>query len=327
MARRVRGRAAAATTPAVGKQPLDISCGRHGWSARRTFVGSVASLATTATLPALGQSVAPGAILKKAIPSTGEQIPAIGLGTWITFNVGSNEKLRAARAQVMQTFLDRGGRLINSSPMYGSSEAVIGYGLARIGNKDALFSAGKVWTPLKSLGINQMENSRRLWGVERFDLMQVHNLLDWSTHIETLKAMKAQGRVRYIGITTSQGWRHGDLEEIMRSEPIDFVAFSYNVVDREVEERLSTGRGRARDRGHRQPAISGGRVDRAYAPIHCPHGAVEIDCANWAQFLLKFIVSHPAVTCVIPATGRVDHMEENMGAMRGRHPIRGCVRA
>lgn len=205
---------------------------------RRTFVGSIASLGATATLPALAQGPAPGAILKKAIPSTGEQIPAIGLGTWITFNVGSDEKLRAARAQVMQTFFDRGGTLIDSSPMYGSSEGVIGYGLARIKNKGALFSAGKVWTLLKPLGVNQMENSRKLWGVERFDLMQVHNLTDWSTHIETLKAMKAQGRVRYIGITTSQGWRHGDLEKIMRTEPIDFVAFSYNVVDREVEERL-----------------------------------------------------------------------------------------
>ena len=121
------------------------------------------------------------------------KFPPIGLGTWITFNVGSDEKLRAARAQVMQTFFDRGGSLINSSPMYGSSEAVIGYGLARIKNKGALFSAGKVWTLLKPLGVNQMENSRRLWGVERFDLMQVHNLLDWSTHLETLKAMKARG--------------------------------------------------------------------------------------------------------------------------------------
>jgi diketogulonate reductase-like aldo/keto reductase len=287
---------------------------------RRTFVGSVASLGATATIPALGQNVAPGPILKKPIPSTGEQIPAIGLGTWITFNVGSNEKLRNARAQVMQTFFDRGGSLIDSSPMYGSSEAVIGYGLARITNKRALFSAGKVWTVLKPLGVNQMESSRRLWGVERFDLMQVHNLLDWSTHIETLKVMKAQGRVRYIGITTSQGWRHGDLERIMRNEPIDYVAFSYNVVDREVEERLLP---LAAERGIaviiNRPFQEGVLINRMmYHPL--PPWAAEIDCANWAQFLLKFIISHPAVTCVIPATRRVDHMEENMGAMRGRQP-------
>ena len=220
----------------------------------------------------------------------------------------------------MQTFFDRGGTLINSSPMYGSSEAVIGYGLARIKNRSALFSAGKVWTLLKPLGVNQMETSRKLWGVERFDLMQVHNLLDWSTHIETLKAMKAQGRVRYIGITTSQGWRHGDLEKIMRTEPIDFVAFTYNVVDREVEERLLP---LAAERGIavivNRPFQEGVLIDRMkHHPL--PPWAGEIDCANWAQFLLKFIISHPAVTCVIPATRRVDHMEENMGAMRGRMP-------
>jgi diketogulonate reductase-like aldo/keto reductase len=287
---------------------------------RRAFVGSLAGLGASTALPALGQAPNQGAILKKPIPRSGEQIPAIGLGTWITFNVGENEKLRAARAQVMQTFFDRGGTLIDSSPMYGSSEAVIGYGLARIKNRAALFSAGKVWTLTKTLGVNQMEASRKYWGIERFDLMQVHNLLDWSSHIETLKAMKAQGRVRYIGITTSQGWRHGDLEQIMRSQPIDFVAFSYNVVDREVEERLLP---LAADKGIavivNRPFQEGVLIERMkHHPL--PQWAGEIDCANWAQFLLKFIVSHPAVTCAIPATRRVDHMEENMGAMRGRLP-------
>jgi diketogulonate reductase-like aldo/keto reductase len=287
---------------------------------RRAFVGSMTSFGATTALPAFGQGPAGGAILKKAIPSTGEQIPAIGLGTWITFNVGNDERLRAARAQVMQTFFDRGGSLIDSSPMYGSSEAVIGYGLARIKNRPTLFSASKVWIVLKTLGVNQMEASRNYWGIERFDLMQVHNLLDWSTHIETLKEMKAQGRVRYIGITTSQGWRHGGLEQIMRTQPIDFVAFSYNVIDREVEERLLP---LAAERGIavivNRPFQEGVLIERMmHHPL--PPWAGEIDCANWAQFLLKFIVSHPAVTCVIPATRRVDHMEENMGAMRGRLP-------
>jgi diketogulonate reductase-like aldo/keto reductase len=287
---------------------------------RRAFVGSMTSFGATTALPALGQGPAAGAILKKAIPSTGEQIPAIGLGTWITFNVGNDERLRAARAQVIQTFFDRGGSLIDSSPMYGSSEAVIGYGLARIKNRPTLFSASKVWIVLKTLGVNQMEASRNYWGIDRFDLMQVHNLLDWSTHIETLKEMKAQGRVRYIGITTSQGWRHGGLEQIMRTQPIDFVAFSYNVIDREVEERLLP---LAAERGIavivNRPFQEGVLIERMmHHPL--PPWAGEIDCANWAQFLLKFIVSHPAVTCVIPATRRVDHMEENMGAMRGRLP-------
>jgi aryl-alcohol dehydrogenase-like predicted oxidoreductase len=173
---------------------------------------------------------------------------------------------------------------------------------------------------LKPLGVNQMEASRKYWGIERFDLMQIHNLLDWSTHIETLKAMKAQGRVRYIGITTSQGWRHGDLEQIMRSQPIDFVAFSYNVVDREVEERLLPLAAERRIAVIiNRPFQEGVLIDRMMRyPL--PPWAAEIDCANWAQFLLKFIISHPAVTCVIPATRRVDHMEENMGALRGRLP-------
>lgn len=271
-------------------------------------------------MPAFSEShAAAGPILTRRIPSTGEQIPAIGLGTWITFNVGNDEKLRAARAQVMQTFFDLGGTLIDSSPMYGSSESVIGYGLART-KRNSVFSAGKVWTILKPLGVNQMEASRKYWGVERFDLMQVHNLLDWSTHIETLKAMKAEGRVRYIGVTTSHGWRHGDLEQVMRSQPLDSVAFSYNIVDREVEDRLLP---LAAERGIaviiNRPFQEGVLIDRMKRhPL--PPWAGEIDCANWAQFLLKFIVSHPAVTCAIPATRRVDHMEENMAAMRGRLP-------
>ena len=287
---------------------------------RRALIGSLGGLGTAAAMPAFAQSrAAEQPILKKAIPSSGEQIPAIGLGTWITFNVGNDEKLRAARAQVMQAFFDRGGALIDSSPMYGSSETMIGYGLART-KKAAFFSASKVWTMLKPLGVNQMEASRKYWGVERFDLMQVHNLLDWSTHIETLKAMKAQGRVRYIGVTTSQGWRHGDLESIMRTQPIDFVQFTYNVVDREVEERLLP---LAADKGLaviiNRPFQEGVLIERMmHRPL--PPWAADIDCANWAQFLLKFIISHPAVTCAIPATRRVDHMEENMGALRGRLP-------
>lgn len=278
------------------------------------------SLGAAATLPALSSSrAAAGPILMRAVPSTGEQIPAIGLGTWITFNVGNDERLRADRTRVMQAFFDQGGKLIDSSPMYGSSEAMIGYGLART-KRPALFAATKVWTLLKPLGVNQMENSRKLWGVERFDLLQIHNLLDWSTHIDTLKAMKAQGRVRYIGVTTSQGWRHGDLEKIMRTEPIDFVQFTYNVADRDVEERLLPV---AAERGLaviiNRPFQEGVLLERMMRrPL--PAWAGEIDCTSWSQFLLKFIISHPAVTCAIPATRRVDHMEENMAALRGRLP-------
>ena len=285
---------------------------------RRTFVHS---LAAAATMPTLSKSrAAAGPILMRAIPSTGEKIPAIGLGTWLTFNVGSDERQRADCARVVQTFFDRGGTLIDSSPMYGSSESVIGYCLKHANRKGPLFSATKVWTVFKAFGVQQMEASRELWGINRFDLIQVHNLLDWSTHLETLKAMKAQGRVRYIGITTTQGWRLGAFEEIMQSQHIDFVQFSYNAVDREVEERLLP---LAAERGMaviiNRPFGEGVLIQRLmWHPL--PPWAPEIDCATWAQFLLKFIISHPAVTCAIPATRRVEHMEDNMTALHGRLP-------
>lgn len=284
---------------------------------RRTFM---TSLAAAGTMPALSASrAAGGPVLTRAVPSTGERVPAIGLGTWLTFNVGDDAAQLAACAQVMQTFFDRGGTLIDSSPMYGSSEAVIGHCLKRV-RTSSLFSATKVWTVFKALGVHQMENSRELWGINRFDLIQVHNLLDWGTHLETLKAMKAQGRVRYIGVTSTQGWFYGVLEDVIRSQPIDFVQFSYNAVDREAEERLLPA---AADRGVavivNRPFGEGTLFQRLRGqPL--PPWASEIECTTWAQFLLKFIISHPAVTCTIPATRRVEHMEDNMAALHGPLP-------
>jgi diketogulonate reductase-like aldo/keto reductase len=285
---------------------------------RRTFMGS---LAAAATMPICCNSdAATGPILMRAVPSTGERIPAIGLGTWITFNVGGDERLRADCARVMQTFFDLGGAMVDSSPMYGSSEEVIGYCLAHVKDRSALFSATKVWTVFKALGVHQMEASRELWGVNRFDLIQIHNLLDWSTHIETLKAMRAQGRVRYIGITSTQGWRYGACEEIMQSEPIDFVQFTYNVMEREAEERLlPIAAERKLAVIVNRPFAEGALFERLRGkPL--PPWAEEIDCTTWAQYLLKFIISHPAVTCAIPATRRVEHMQDNMTVLRGRLP-------
>jgi aryl-alcohol dehydrogenase-like predicted oxidoreductase len=259
-------------------------------------------------------------LLRKTIPTSGESVPAIGMGSWITFNVGADPALRAQRLAVLQTFFDEGGAVIDSSPMYGSSEEVIGYCLARIENKGALFAATKVWTYLQSFGRRQMQASEQLWGTTRFDLMQIHNLLDWEAHLETLLDWKAQGRVRYIGITTSHGRRHEELEKVMASQPVDFVQFTYNILDREAEERLlplAAERGLAVivNRPFRRGALFDMFERRAL-----PEWAGEIDCANWAQFFLKFIVSHPAVTCAIPATSRVDHMRQNMGAAHGRLP-------
>jgi diketogulonate reductase-like aldo/keto reductase len=204
--------------------------------------------------------------------------------------------------------------------MYGSSQEVIGHALAQARNKSALFAATKVWILGKGFGIRQMEDAGRLWGVPRFDLMQVHNLLDWETHLETLKAWKAEGRVRYIGVTTSHGRRHDDMAQVMQSEPLDFVQFTYNILDREAEQRLLP---LAAERGIavivNRPFQRGSLFGRVRGkPL--PPWAAEFDCRNWAQYLLKFVVSHPAVTCAIPATSRVDHMVENMGAGLGRLP-------
>ncbi len=287
---------------------------------RRAALGSMGAAAAAVLLDPRPALAAPGPVLEKAIPATGELLPAIGMGSWITFNVGDDTDLREARVEVLRTFFAQGGAVIDSSPMYGSSEEVIGYCLARLENAQTLFSATKVWTPLQWHGVLQMESSQTLWGTERLDLLQIHNLLNWEGHLETLLDWKAQGRVRYIGVTTSHGRRHGDLEKIMAAQPIDFVQFTYNVLDREAEQRLLP---LAAERGLaviiNRPFQRGALFDR-FADRPLPAWAGECGCANWAQIFLKFIVSHPAVTCAIPATSRVDHMLENMGAARGRLP-------
>jgi diketogulonate reductase-like aldo/keto reductase len=257
---------------------------------------------------------------RRPIPSTREEIPIVGLGTWITFNVGDDPVLRNECASVMAAFFDPGGRMIDSSPMYGSSQPVIGYGLQKLGRPSALFSAEKVWTSSAAAGPPQIEQSRRFWGVPKFDLVQVHNLLAWKAHLQTLFQMKAAGTVRYVGITTSEGRRHDLLEQIMRHEPIDFVQFSYNVVDREAEARLlplASERGIAVivNRPFRQGALTN-RLKRE--PL--PEWAGELGVSSWAQLILKFILSHPAVTVAIPATTRVDHVRENLSAAAGPMP-------
>lgn len=231
----------------------------------------------------------------------------IGMGSWITFNVGADTHARAGLRGVLQAFFDHGGRMIDSSPMYSSSEEVIGDLLKQVSRRQALFAATKIWTPGRWLGIDQIRHSRELWGVDRFDLIQIHNLLDWETHIETLKAWKAEGRVRYIGITTSHGRRHAEMERIMVREPLDFVQFTYSLADRSAEARLLP---LAKERGMAVIAnrpFDGGDLFGRVRGKPLPQWAVEFDCDNWAQFFLKFIVSREAVTCAIPATSKVDH--------------------
>jgi diketogulonate reductase-like aldo/keto reductase len=281
---------------------------------RRRLLGGAGGLLLG--LPAGAQPARP--LLTRAIPSSGEALPLVGLGTWITFNVGNDAAARADRAEVMRRFFEDGGRMIDSSPMYGSSQPVIGDGLAKLQPGAKLFSAEKVWT--SSDGARQIEQSRRLWRVPRFDLLQVHNLLAWEQQLPLLFEMKRRGEIRYVGITTSEGRRHAEVERIMKAQPLDFVQVSYNILDREVEQRILP---LARERGiaviANRPFREGALVD-AMNRHPLPAWAAEIDCTNWAQYLLKFIVSHPAVTCAIPATSSVAHVRENMGAARGRLP-------
>ncbi|WBY02535.1 aldo/keto reductase [Ramlibacter tataouinensis] len=267
-------------------------------------------------LPALAQP-AP-APLTKPIPSSGEPLPVVGLGTWITFNVGKDPQGRQQCMEVMRAFFAAGGRLIDSSPMYGSSQPVVGDGLQALGRPQALFAADKVWTA--SDGAAQVEQSRQLWRVPRFDLLQVHNLLAWEEQLPLLQAMKKEGRVRYVGITTSEGRRHREFEQVMRRHPLDFVQLTYNPVDREAEQRLLP---LARERGIAVLAnrpFQQGSLTRRLQRQPLPAFAAEIGCRSWAQLILKHIVSHPAITCAIPATSRVDHVRENLAAAAGPLP-------
>lgn len=285
---------------------------------RRFLLAGAAAAASARALPSLA---APAArILTRPIPSTGEPLPAIGLGTWITFNVGADPAARAQRVAVMRAFFEAGGGMIDSSPMYGSSEEVIGHGLAQLPKAETLFSATKVWTVLRALGVRQMEASQKYWGVPRFDLLQIHNMLDWEAHLQTLKEWKAAGRVRYSGITTSHGRRHDALARVMAREPIDFVQFTYNVLDREVERRLLPLAAERKIAVIVNRPFREGELFDLVKRHKLPDFAAETEATSWAQLMLKFIVSHPAVTCVIPATSRVDHLRENMTVLQSRLP-------
>jgi diketogulonate reductase-like aldo/keto reductase len=292
----------------------------HDTSMTRRQVVAALGAATAATILRPFGALAQTQVITRAIPSTGELIPVVGLGSWITFNVGDDPELRDECAAVMNAFFDAGGRMIDSSPMYGSSQSVIGYGLSRFRRPAQLFSADKVWTSSASQGPEQIEDSRKHWRVQRFDLLQVHNLLAWEEHLPMLLAMKKAGRLRYVGVTTSEGRRHDEIERIMATQPIDFVQITYNILDREVESRilpLSRERGIAviANRPFREGALI-----RSLGRERLPAWAGEIGATSWAQFILKFIVSHPAITCAIPATSQVPHVKENMAAATGRLP-------
>lgn len=288
-------------------------------SQRRDFLRACSLLPLFAVNPVVLASDKKASIITKPIPATGELLPVIGMGTWITFNVGKDIKARNARAEVLKTFFALGGKIVDSSPMYGSAEEVLGYALDRLGQpQPSLFSATKVWTAFD--GEEQIEDSFRLWGIKQFDLFQVHNLLNWQDHLPELLERKRRGEIRYVGITTSHGRRHQDLEQLILKQPIDFVQLTYNMLDREVEQRLLPA---AQEKGVAVIAnrpFQGGDLFDKLAAKPLPKSASEIGCKNWAQYLLKFVVSNPAVTCAIPATSQIVHMKENMGAAYGDLP-------
>jgi diketogulonate reductase-like aldo/keto reductase len=300
----------------------EVVMSRRDEISRRTFLTTLAAAGATAAFrpPTLAARPGPGPILTRAIPSSGEALPLVGLGSSITFNVGNDPAAKDVCAEVIKIFFAEGGRLIDSSPMYGSSQEVIGYGLARLGHPKQLFSADKVWINDGKKGPAQIQESERRWGVSKFDLLQVHNLMSWEDHLQTLFAMKKAGTLRYVGITTSHGRRHDELEKIMRSQPIDFVQLSYNAADREVEERLLPLAQERKIAVICNRPFQKGDLIQALRKTPLPSFSSEIGCSGWPQVLLKFVVSHPAVTCAIPATSNPAHMREDIAAAYGRLP-------
>ncbi|MDX2478810.1 MAG: aldo/keto reductase [Desulfuromusa sp.] len=290
------------------------------WMSRRGFVTSISMALASFWLMPWRLQAAESRMLRKMIPGTTESLPVIGLGSSRTFDIGPNDPIFTDLVTLMQEFFAKGGELIDSSPMYGSAEQIIGNLLNRAGGRDRLFAATKVWTDGEKSGVQQMESSAQKWGIDHFDLMQIHNLRDWQTHLKTLKEWKAQGKIRYIGITTSHGQSHRELETLLRQEPFDFVQFSYNIENRSVEERLLP---LAIDRGIAvlvNRPYQRGSLFRTVKGKPLPDWAAEFDCQSWGQFFLKYIVSHPAVTCVIPATTKLHHLQDNLAAGFGRQP-------
>jgi diketogulonate reductase-like aldo/keto reductase len=287
---------------------------------RRALLKATAAAAASFNLLPRGLTALTGQAITKNIPVSGEKLALMGVGSSRTFDVRADEIPDTELVAVMQSFFDNGGQCVDSSPMYGNAETVIGELLKQITGKQALFAATKVWIDGRQRGIEQMNTSMARMGVKVMDLMQIHNLRDWNTHLQTIREWKQQGRIRYTGITTSHGRAHAELARILKSEELDFVQFTYNIEDRVAEQTLFPI---VRDRGIATlinvPFQRGG-LFRKVKGRALPDWAAEFDCASWGQFFLKFIGSHPDVTCIIPATTKLQHMVDNMAAGYGRLP-------
>jgi len=266
-----------------------------------------------------GSSAANGPLARR-VPKTGEAIPAVGLGTWQVFDVATDAKEKAQAEETLKAFVELGGRVIDSSPMYGSSESVTGELAAALGVGAKLFVATKVWTSGRQAGIRHMEESMRKLRVERLDLMQVHNLVDASTHLATLREWKNAGRVRYLGVTHYHAGAHADLEKIIRPGDVDFVQVNYSLAEPEAGRRLLAAAADSRTAVIVNRPFAEGAMFRRVRGGPLPAWAREIGCASWAQFFLKWILGHPAVTCAIPGTRNPKHVADNLGAASGPLP-------
>jgi len=289
---------------------------RRGFLKASASLGALGLLASGLPAWAQGSSDAPSEVLQKQIPSTGEEIPAVGLGSWITFNVGQDIVLRNQCADVMSAFFDAGGRMIDSSPMYGSAQDVIGYGLDKLGARDRVFSTDKVWTA--GDGAEQIAETSDRWKVEQFDLLQVHNLLGINENLPLLFRMKDEGQLRHVGVTTSHGRRTEDLIAVMKNERLDFVQVTYNPIDRKVEDYLLP---LAYDRGIAvivNRPFRGGSLTERLEGQPLPEFAAELEAKSWAQLILKYLIAHPAEN-MAAATGPLldDKMREQIAAVIG----------
>jgi diketogulonate reductase-like aldo/keto reductase len=285
--------------------------------AAKVIGGTAAGLAFPISTPAAAES---STMLTRAIPSSGEKLPVIGLGTWRAFDVDLTADNRREREDVLSLFVKLGGRVIDSSPMYGRAEEVIGDLTTALGIRHKLFLATKVWSHGKESGIRSMERSMALLRTKPIDLMQVHNLVDVNTHLATLREWKQQGSIRYVGITHYESGAFGEMEKLMRGEKLDFVQINYSLMEPEAEQSLLP---LAQERGiaviANRPFGAGDLFGKVRSkPL--PDWAGEFDCRSWAQFFLKWIVANPAVTCAIPATDKPRHLEDNMQGGAGRLP-------
>jgi diketogulonate reductase-like aldo/keto reductase len=290
--------------------------------AAKVIGGATAALVFPISARAAGES---STMLTRTIPSSGEKLPVIGLGTWRAFDVDLAAETRTQLEGVLSLFVKLGGRLVDSSPMYGHAEEVIGDLTSTLGIREKLFLATKVWTRGKENGIKSMERSMALLRTNRIDLMQVHNLVDVGTQLATLQKWKRQGRIRYIGITHYESGALNEIENLMRSETLDFLQINYSLMEPEAEQRiLPLARERRIAVIANRPFGAGDLFDKVRSkPL--PDWATEFDCRSWAQFFLKWIVANPAVTYAIPATDKARHLEDNMQGGIGRCPTQECA--